>query len=161
MNRHKIWNYELKGKSQIIYQVVSPSCFMVAFFFLFVHTCFPLFLHVVPSLCNHSYTVEYGGCPRCISCLSFVPVSCSVLLQQLSEHCGKLFSNVVSQYLLFFKCSISLEILLQIEELFGIPEKYGSENFDFSICCLECFESVSIIRRGEWILFKPWKVRLW
>ena len=33
-------------------------------------------------------------------------------------------------------------------------EKYGSENFDFSICCLEYFEKVSIIRRGEWVLLK-------
>lgn len=44
---------------------------------------------------------------------------------------------------------------MQIEELFGIPEKYGSENFDFNICCHEYFERVSIIRRGEWILLKP------
>lgn len=81
-------------------------------------------------------------------------MSCSVLLQQLSEHCRKLFSNVVSTFY-SLKCSISLEIFLQIEELFGIPEKYGSENFDFNICCHEYFERVSIVRRGEWILLKP------
>lgn len=124
-------NYKIRTVTAYIYQVLSPSYFMVFFFLIIlVHTLFSLMSPCCTPLCNCSYTVERAGCPRCVSCWSFVPVSCSVSLQQLSEHCRKLFSNVVSTFY-SLKCSISLEIFLQIEELFGIPEKYGSENFDF------------------------------
>lgn len=93
-----ITKLKIKGKSQIIYRCCHPA--LLSFFPLYFYT---LFSFITSPCCTPLLTPllenRISKLPCCTSILSFVHMSYSVLLQQLSEYHGKLMiRNVISTF---------------------------------------------------------------